>query len=128
MTIPDESSLKIYNEKCSKLLSENEIRFAGIISDEGDLIAGGFKKGITPLENDETRLKSFMEFISNISIRTDYDQNLGPINYLAARRDRIVLISFPFPVSKIVLLISSEPKVEIEKLAEKVVHIFSGVK
>ena len=68
------------------------------------------------------------KFISNISIRTDYDQNLGPINYLAARRDRIVLISFPFPVSKIVLLISSEPKVEIEKLAEKVVHIFSGIK
>ena len=128
MTIPDESSLKIYNEKCSKLLSENEIRFAGIISDEGDLIAGGFKKGITPLENDETRLKSFMEFISNISIRTDYDQNLGPINYLAARRDKIVLISFPFPISKIVLLISSEPQVEIEKLAEKVVHIFSGIK
>jgi len=128
LTIPDESSLKIYNEKCSKLLSENEIRFAGIISDEGDLIAGGFKKGITPLENDETRLKSFMEFISNISIRTDYDQNLGPINYLAARRDKIVLISFPFPISKIVLLISSEPQVEIEKLAEKVVHIFSGIK
>ena len=128
MTIPDEANLKIYNEKCSKLLSENEIRFAGIISDGGDLIAGGFKKGITPLENDETKLKSFMKFISNISIRTDYDQNLGPINYLAARRDKIVLISFPFPISKIVLLISSEPQVEIEKLAEKVVHIFSGIK
>jgi len=68
-----------------------------------------------------------MEFVSKASIRKEFDQSLGPINYLAARRDKAVLISFPFPLSKIVLLISAEPSVEIEKLAAKVVEIFSGV-
>ncbi len=118
---------QLYDEKCEQLLQENEIRFAGIINDQGSLISGGFKKGITPLEGDETKLQSFMEFVSKISIRKEFDQSLGPINYLAARRDKAVLISFPFPVSKIILLISAEPSVDIEKIAKKVVDIFSGV-
>ncbi|HXW01974.1 MAG TPA: DUF6659 family protein, partial [Candidatus Nitrosotenuis sp.] len=52
---------------------------------------------------------------------------LGPINYLAARRDKLVLISFPFPVSKFVLLISAEPTVDIESVAKKVVDEFTNV-
>lgn len=118
---------QLYDEKCEQLLQENEIRFAGIINDQGSLISGGFKKGITPLEGDETKLQSFMEFVSKISIRKEFDQSLGPINYLAARRDKAVLISFPFPVSKIILLISAEPSVDIENIAKKVVDIFTGV-
>ncbi len=120
-------SSQIYDEKCKKLLDEKEIRFAGIINEGGKLISGGFKKDITPLEDDETKLRSFMEFVSKVSIRKDYDQTLGPINYLAARRDKAVLVSFPFPVSKILLLISAEPSVDIENLATKVVDIFTDV-
>ena len=118
---------QIYDDKCERLLQEDEVRFAGIINDQGILISGGFKKGLTPLEGDETKLKSFMEFVSKISIRTEFDESLGPINYLAARRDKAVLVSFPFPVSKIVLLISANPSVDIEKLAKKVVDFFSGI-
>ena len=98
-----------------------------MINEHGELISGGFKVGLTPLERDESKLKSFMEFVSKVSIRKEYDQSLGPINYLAARRDKAVLISFPFPISRIVLLISAEPSVNIENLAIKVVEMFSGV-
>jgi len=122
-----QGNVQIYDEKCKKLLNENEIRFAGIIDDVGKLISGGFKDGITPLESDEIKLKSFMEFVSKVSIRKEFDQSLGPINYLAARRDKAVLISFPFPISKIVLLISAESSANIDDLATKVVEIFSGV-
>ena len=118
---------QFYEEKCNTLLKEKEIRFAGIINAEGSLVSGGFKEGLTPLEGDETKLKSFMEFVSKVSIRKEYDESLGPINYLAARRDRAVLVSFPFPISRIILLISAEPTVDIEELAAKVVHIFSEV-
>ncbi len=120
-------SSQIYDEKCKKLLDEKEIRFAGIINEDGKLISGGFKEGLTPLEADETKLQSFMEFVSKVSIRKDFDESLGPINYLAARRDKAVLVSFPFPVSKILLLISAEPTADIENLATKVVDIFTGV-
>ena len=65
-----------------------------------------------------------MEFVSKISLRKEYDDSLGPINYLAARRDKVVLISFPFPLSRFLLLISAEPSVNIENLASKVIKIF----
>ncbi len=123
-----ETNYEIYDNKCQKMLDEDEIRFAGIINEDGNLVSGGFKKGITPLENDEAKLKSFMEFVSKVTIRKEYDESLGPINYLAARRDKAVLVSFPFPVSKFVLLISANPSVDIEQLATKVVDIFSGIK
>ncbi len=123
-----EINYQAYDDKCKKLLEEEEIRFAGIINEVGTLVSGGFKKEIIPLEDDEAKLKSFMEFVSKVSIRKEYDESLGRINYLAARRDKAVLVSFPFPVSKFVLLISANPSVDIERLATRVVDIFSGIK
>ena len=121
----DDTKLQSYSSKCSKLLGEPEIRFAGIVDKDGKLISGGFKEGISPYEGDETRLQSFLEFVSKASIRKEYDENLGPINYLAARRDKAVLVSFPFPVTQVLLLISAEPTADIERLARKVVEIFT---
>ena len=116
-----------YADKCARLLGIDGIRFAGIIDDRGRLIAGGFGKSVTPLEGDEMRLKSFMEFVSRASLRNEYDNSLGPINYLAARRDRAVLVSFPFPLTRVLLLVSAEPTSNIEDLAHTVVKVFAGV-
>jgi len=123
-----DSSLQLYDEKCKILLKEPEIRFAGIVNISGNLVLGGFKEGLTPYENDETKLQAFYKFVSKASIRKEFDESLGPINYIAARRDKAVLISFPFPLSQILLLISAEPNVNIEHLAKKVVEIFTNVK
>jgi hypothetical protein len=119
--------LQFFESKCKKLTQEKEIRFAGIINEGGKLVAGGFKEGLEPLEGDESRLHEFMEFASRISLRKEFDKTLGPINYIAARRDKLILISFPFPVSKFVLLVSAEPTVDIEKIAKTVIGIFSDV-
>ncbi len=118
---------ELYDKKCDQLLVEPEIRFAGIVDKAGQLIAGGFKQDLVPHEGDETRLQSFFEFVSKASIRKEYDESLGPINYLAARRDKAVLVSFPFPITQILLLISAEPSANIENLAKKVVEIFTDV-
>ena len=127
MSINEDDRLKLYSEKCNQLLNESEIRFAGIVDKEGKLVTGGFKESITPHEGDETRLQSFLEFVSKASIRKEYDESLGPINYLAARRNKAVLVSFPFPITQMLLLISAEPTANIENLARRVVEIFSDV-
>ncbi len=128
MSEQSDSNFQLYDEKCKILLKEPEIRFAGIVNISGNLVFGGFKEGLTPYENDETKLQAFYNFVSKASIRKEFDESLGPINYIAARRDKAVLISFPFPLSKILLLISAEPNVNIEDLAKKVVEIFTNVK
>ena len=124
----NESNFQLYDEKCKILLKEPEIRFAGIINKEGVLVLGGFKDGLAPYENDETKLQAFFNFVSKASIRKEFDESLGPLNYIAARRDKAVLVSFPFPISQILLLISAEPSINIETLAKKVVGIFTNVK
>ncbi|MDH3677650.1 MAG: hypothetical protein OEQ12_05035 [Nitrosopumilus sp.] len=128
MSEQNEASLQLYDEKCKNLLKEPEIRFAGIINKEGNLVVGGFKEGLIPYENDETKLQAFYNFVSKASIRKEFDKSLGPINYIAARRDKAVLVSFPFPISQILLLISAEPSINIENLAKKIVEIFTNVK
>jgi len=120
-------TLKLYDKKCNNLLEESDIRFAGIVNNDGKLVAGGFKEGLTPYEDDETKLQEFFKFVSKASIRKEFDESLGPINYIAARRDKAVLVSFPFPVTKILLLISAEPTVNIESLAKKVIQKFTDV-
>jgi len=45
----------IYDQKCKKLLDYDEIRFAGLINSMGHLVAGCFKPGISPLEDDAER-------------------------------------------------------------------------
>jgi hypothetical protein len=113
-----------YDVKCKQLTKENEIRFAAIIDKDGTIVAGGFKKGIVPLEKDKLRLEEFMEFVYEISQRKSFDDSLGPINYLAARRDKIVLVSFP--LTDLTLLISADHTLDIEKLASHVVNVFDS--
>ncbi|MFN3655349.1 MAG: DUF6659 family protein [Candidatus Nitrosotenuis sp.] len=115
-----------YDKKCKKLCEEKEIRFAGIVDENGKLVAGGFKKGVVPLERDEQRLEEFMRFVSQVSLLKSFDDTLGPTCYIAARREKVILISFPFPLSKILLLISAEPTIDIEKLASHIVNIFDS--
>ena len=113
-----------HDAKCKKLTEESEIRFAGIIDKDGVIVAGGFKKGLIPLEKDELKLEEFVEFVYKVSQRKSFDDELGPINYLAARRDKIVLISFP--LTDLALLISAEHAIDIEKLARHIVSVFGS--
>lgn len=114
-----------YDEKCRLLASEDKVRFAGVLDKYGQLVAGGFKEGLVPLESDKQRLYDFTRFVSEVSLRKELDRDLGPINYLAARRDKIILISFPFPLANMTLLISADKTMDIERLASHVVDVFS---
>ena len=103
------------------------MRFAAIIDKNGNKIAGGFTEGVSPYEGDEKNLNGFYKFAVDISLRTDSLSNsLGELNYIASRRDKVILISFPFPISSNILLISAEPGLDIENLALDVVKIFSS--
>ena len=111
----------IFDQKCTMLLQEGEIRFAGFINSMGRLVAGGFKEGITPLEDEAERQKMYMELALRVSMRKDFDYSLGPVKYTASRRQKAVMISFP--INSNVLLISTEPTVDIDKLANKIMKI-----
>ncbi|WP_420545753.1 DUF6659 family protein [Nitrosopumilus sp.] len=113
----------IFAQKCSNLLEENDIRFAGLLDPMGNLVVGGFKKGIEPLKDEVERKKMFMEAVLRVRTRQDFDDNLGPVRYAASRRDAVVMMTFPV-LNDHVLLISAEPHVDIDKTANKIMTLY----
>ena len=111
----------IYQQKCDLLLKEEKIRFAGLINHMGRLVAGGFKEGISPLEDEAERRKMYMELALRVSMRMEFDYTLGPVKYSASRREKAVMMSFPLDNN--VFLVSTEPSIDIEKFAQKVMKI-----
>ncbi|MGQ0795522.1 MAG: DUF6659 family protein [Nitrosopumilaceae archaeon] len=111
----------IYDQKCQKLTEIDEIRFAGLINNMGHLVAGGFKPGITPLEDEAERRKMYMELALRVSMRKDFDYSLGQVKYAASRREKAVVLSFP--LNSNVLLVSAEPDVDIDKTANKIMKL-----
>ena len=116
-----------FEPRCNEVQYHSGVRFAAIINKDGNKIAGGFTEGVSPYEGDENNLHDFYKFAVDISLRTDHlSDSLGHLNYIASRRDKVILISFPFPISSNILLISAEPGLDIENLALDVVKIFSS--
>ena len=112
-----------YAQKCESLLKEPEIRFVGFLDMMGNLIEGRFKDGIIPLKNENERKKMFMEAVLRIRTRQEFDENLGPVSYAAARRKNVVMMTFL--VDDKVLFVSANPDVSIDETAKKIQNICS---
>lgn len=111
----------VFEQKCQAMLKLDEIRFAGLIDQKGRLVAGGFKEGVTPLEDAAERQKMYMELALRVSMRKEFDYSLGPVKYSASRREKAVMMSFP--VGANVLLVSANPDVDIDKTAKKIMKV-----
>ena len=116
-------SAESLDQKCEKLLKEPEIRFAGFLDMMGNLVAGKFSDDITPLKNENERKKMFIEAVLRIRTRQEFDENLGPVSYAAARRTNVVTLTFL--VDDKVLFVSAEPDVDIDKTARKIMDLCS---
>ena len=115
----NQKSLEKYQMQCERILSQPEIRFAGIISEMGKLIAGGFKKGIVPLEDDSERQTLYMELALRVATRREFDSSMGRVKYSASRREKVVMMSFP--LKNYILMVSAEFSVNIDRLAYKII-------
>ncbi|MGD8300100.1 MAG: hypothetical protein PVG77_05300 [Nitrosopumilaceae archaeon] len=115
--IPNSNFKSILDE----LLSEKEIRFAGFVNMKGNLIEGKFRGDVIPFESDEEQQKIFRELAYRISTRKKFDYSMGAVKYSASRREKLVMMSFP--LKEMVLLITAEPNVNIDRLAYKIIKI-----
>lgn len=115
------SKNKTNQEKCKSILELPEIRFVGFLDYMGNLVVGDFKPGLSPLKNEYERKKMFIEAVLRIRTRQDFDENLGPVEYAAARRKNVVTMTIPF--ADTVLFISAEPTADIDVLARKVLDL-----
>jgi len=113
----DVSEYLQFENKCNRLLGNDEIRFVGIINNMGNLISGGFSEGIDILENDEQRRMFYMQMALEIAMRKDFDNTLGKINHITTNRDNVLTVTIP--MNNYVILISAHPTSVPEQIIAK---------
>ena len=111
----------LFKQKLEEILSEKDIRFAGFVNMQGDLVEGQYRKDIIPFENDEEQRQIFRELALRISTRKKFDYSMGAVKYSASRREKLVMMSFP--LKKFILLLTAEPNVNIDRLAYKIIQV-----
>ena len=112
---------RLFKQKLYEIISEKGIRFAGFVNMKGELVKGQFRDDVVPFENDEEQKKTFRELALRISTRKKFDYSMGAVKYSASRREKLVMMSFP--LKNMILLITAEPNVNIDRLAYKIIHI-----
>lgn len=115
---------KVFNKKCDSLLKEPLVRFVGVINNMGRQIAGGYKKTITPLVDEEDH-KISLEHALEIMITKDLDDSLGSIESIVTKRKKVTMITIP--LEKFSVLISTEKTANTEKIIKKASKLFDLV-
>lgn len=97
-----------YTQLCEQVLSlDEQIRFAGVISEKGRLVAGGMREGVKPLEKEKDDEVLFMELALRVRMRREFDRQLGPVNFAMASRRRAITMSFR--LNNDILYVAAEP-------------------
>ncbi|HYF99186.1 MAG TPA: DUF6659 family protein [Candidatus Saccharimonadales bacterium] len=112
---------------CEEIFTiENSIRFVGLVNKEGEVIEGGFRKGIEPLLNQNEEQDMYLQSLSNISFFQSFSEKFGPVDYLIIRQKRITMMTFPFKEK--ILCISSSSESDIDKIRDRTLECLERVR
>ena len=114
--LDDNKYLHLEN-KCNEFLRDDEIRFVGVVNNMGNLIAGGLSNRVDWIETDEKRRMLYMQMALEISMRKEFDNTLGEINYVSTNRKNIMMITIP--LNNHILLISAKRTAFVEEIIAK---------
>lgn len=121
MSNSESLDIEEYQNLCKKILELSEIRFVGFLDRMGNLVVSEFRKDVIPLKDESERKKYFMEAVLRVRTREEFDENIGPTLYAAARRTKVVMMTFT--IGNKILFISTEPHIDIDKTAKKIMKI-----
>jgi hypothetical protein len=102
---------------------DRHIRFVGIVNNRGEVIEGGFKKGVEPLLDGTDEQKMYIHSLSNLTTLESYSQRLGRVRYSLTEHEKVTLMSFP--IGDQILCISATPNADMNKIREKVMRVLS---
>ena len=125
MAILTVDEIKKLNGSCEELLKEENIRHVGVINPLGHLIAGGFKTGVEPLLDDVKVRMVYMQMQLDFKMRQELDDVLGPIDYIASRRTRQLIITVP--LGDLLVLIAAAPDADDKKIIKKAEELFDDL-
>jgi len=120
--IPDEKRREI----CDKIFSiDSNIRFVGLVNKEGEVIEGGFKKGIEPLLNQQEEQEMYLQSLSNITFFQSFSEKFGPVDYLTIRQKKISMLTFP--CHEEILCLSASSQSDIDRIRDQTLLFLSNL-
>ncbi|WP_420544603.1 DUF6659 family protein [Nitrosopumilus sp.] len=125
MTILTPKQIQDLDVACQKLAEEGKVRHVGVINQLGHLVAGGFRNGITPMLEDEKVRMTYMQMQLDFKMRQELDDVLGPIDYIASRRTKQLVISVP--IGDNLVLITAEPDADDKRIIKKAEELFDDI-
>ena len=125
MSVLKSGQIKVLEEACQRLMGEDKINHVGVINPLGKLIAGGYKKGADSPLNDEKIRMTYMQMQLDFNMRKELDEVLGPIDYIASRRQSSLVISVP--VRNNLVLIFAEPDADDKKIIKRAEELFDDI-
>ena len=102
---------------------DRRIRFAGIVNNKGEVIEGGFKKGVEPLLDGTDEQQMYVHSLSNLTMLESYSRRLGRVRYSLTEHEKVTLMSFP--IGDRILCISATPNADMNKIREKVMRVLN---
>ena len=107
---------------CERVIKlDKNIRFAGVVNNNGEVIEGGFQKGIQPLLNGTAEQQMYVQSLSNVITLRQFKDKLGEFRYSVTEHDKVKLMTFPLQGN--ILCLSTTPKAPTEKIRDKVLAL-----
>ena len=126
MAILTAEDIKKLDQACVKLSDEDKVRHVGVINSLGHLVAGGLRKGTDSLLTDQKVRMLYMQMQLDFNMRKEMDDVLGPIDYIASRRKKLLIISVP--IGENLVLITAEPNADDKTIIKKAEDLFDDIK
>ncbi len=109
---------------CNEIFAvDKNIRFVGIVNTEGEVIEGGFRKGIEPLLDQNEEQDMYLQSLSNIGFFQSFSEKFGPVDYLLIRQKKITMITIPNKDDILCISVSSQS--DIDRIRDESIKIVS---
>lgn len=109
---------------CNEIFAvDKNIRFVGIVNKEGEVIEGGFRKGIEPLLDQSEEQDMYVQSLSNISFFQSFSEKFGPVDYLLIRQKKITMMTFPYRANILCISVSSQS--DIDRIRDETIKTIS---
>jgi hypothetical protein len=70
----------VHSEFCDKVMNMDEkIRFVGIVNPAGEVISGGFQKGVEPLLEGIDEQELYVQSVLNVAVLNNLADKLGKV-------------------------------------------------
>ena len=100
-----------YQRLCEEIFAlHDDIRYAGVVDDSGLLIAGGTRKGIDSIVDQNNEELYLAQTALRKSMRQRFDGTMGKARFAYVEREKISIITFY--MNKNIIIVTLEPNVD----------------